>query len=70
MYHENSIKENSIIIGICVILYLFSPSASLPVSINEVQAKEVKTASGALESRIYETVSSSGKTDKNSSVDS
>lgn len=70
MYHENSIKENSIIIGICVILYLFSPSASIPVSIEEVQAKEIKTASGALESRMDETVSSSGKTDKKSSMDS
>lgn len=58
-----TIKQSISVLSICTILYLLSPSQSIPVSIQDVQAKEVKTTTGAVATGVVAPIQVRGKKD-------
>lgn len=63
MYANNKNKIHSLIFIMCIFFYMVSPDTSYPVRLEEVQAKEAKTETGAMASWVVTQIQVRGKED-------
>lgn len=54
-------KQSISVLSICTLLFLLSPAQSIPVSIQDVQAKEVKTTTGVVATGVVAPIQVGGK---------